>query len=303
MIKIAVASGKGGTGKTFIATNIFNTLLKIKVDAVLVDCDAEAPNAAAFFETHHSKTIPVTQLVPVIDNKACTFCGKCHEYCNYNAIFILPPAKIINVMEDLCHGCGACRVACSYEAITEKPVSLGVVNTYTTSNGNSLIEARMDIGVMSPVPVIKAAIKQINKEDRIAIMDSPPGTSCPFIQTVSESDYVILVTEPTPFGLSDLKQSIDTLSNIGKPCGVIINRAGLGNHDVYDFLKENNIHLLMEIPFDKEIAHIYSGGRLLTEDSIKYQIQFSGLIKKISQITNWPSEDIPGYDKKKMQYS
>jgi len=285
MIKIAIASGKGGTGKTFVATNIFNTLVKYQIDAVLVDCDAEAPNSVAFFKTNQTRAIEVTQLVPVIDINACTFCGKCHEYCNYNAIFILPPMKIINVIEDLCHGCGACSVACKYDAITEKPVSLGMVNLFSNNGKPALIEARMNIGVMSPVPIIKAAIKQINDQAEIAILDSPPGTSCPFIQTVSASDYVILVTEPTPFGLSDLKQSIDTLRKIGKPYGVIINRAGIGNSAVYDWLKENNIPLLMEIPFDKEIARIYSEGRVLTEENINYMTQFWDLIKRINHIT------------------
>ena len=285
MIKIAIASGKGGTGKTFVATNIFYTLMKNQIEAVLVDCDAEAPNSVAFFKTNQTRAIEVTQLVPVIDTNACTFCGKCHEYCNYNAIFILPPMKIINIIEDLCHGCGACSVACKYDAITEKPVSLGMVNLFSNNGKPSLIEARMNIGVMSPVPIIKAAIKQINDQAEIAILDSPPGTSCPFIQTVSASDYVILVTEPTPFGLSDLKQSIDTLRKIGKPYGVIINRAGIGNSAVYDWLKENNIPLLMEIPFDKEIARIYSEGRVLTEENINYMTQFWDLIKRINHIT------------------
>jgi len=286
MIKIAIASGKGGTGKTFVATNIFQSLVRNQIDAVLVDCDAEAPNAVAFFETKQISTIEVTQLVPVINTVACTFCGKCHEYCNYNAIFILPPMKIINVIEDLCHGCGACSVACTFNAITEKPVSLGMINLYSNNGRPSIIEARMNIGVMSPVPAIKAAIKQINNEAEIAILDSPPGTSCPFIQTVSVSDYVILVTEPTPFGLSDLKQSVDTLNTIEKPYGVIINRAGIGNMEVYNWLKENNIVLLMEIPFDEEIARIYSEGRILTEENSNYRGQFLDLAKKIYQTEN-----------------
>jgi len=283
MIKIAIASGKGGTGKTFVATNIFYTLLKNQINAVLVDCDAEAPNAVAFFKTKQTKSIEVTQLVPIINTNVCTFCGKCHEYCNYNAIFILPPMRIIKVIEDLCHGCGACSVACRDGAITEKPVSLGKVNLYSNNGNPSFIEARMNIGVMSPVSVIKAALKQINNQVEIAILDSPPGTSCPFVQTVSASDYVILVTEPTPFGLSDLKQSIDTLKKVVKPFGAIINRAGLGNMAVYNWLKENNIPLFMEIPFDKEIARIYSEGRLLVEEKKEYRTQFFDIIDKINK--------------------
>ena len=285
MIKIAIASGKGGTGKTFVATNIFFILLQNNYRAMLVDCDAEAPNDVAFFDAELINSNEVTQQVPVINTDTCTFCGKCHEYCNYNAIFILPPMKIIKVIEDLCHGCGACSIACKFEAISEKPVSLGQVATYSTNGLPVLIEARMNIGVMSPVPVIKAAIKQIDNLADIIIMDAPPGTSCPFIQTVASADYVILVTEPTPFGLSDLKQSVETLKTINKPCGVIINRAGLGNKIVYNWLKENSIPLLLEIPFDREIARIYSEGHLLVEENIIYRTQFLDLLKTINHFT------------------
>jgi len=281
MIKIAIASGKGGTGKTLVATNIFHTLVKKEIDAVLVDCDAEGPNAVAFFKTNLTRTVEVTQLVPEINTMACNFCGKCHEYCNYNAIFFLPPMKIINVLEDLCHGCGACSVACKYDAITEKPVSLGVVNLYSNNGKPSLVEARMNIGVMSPVPVIKAAIKQSNDLTGIVILDSPPGTSCPFIQTVASADYVILVTEPTPFGFSDLQQSIETLKKINKPFGVIINRAGIGNNTVRDWLQENNISLLMEIPFKNEIARRYSIGELVSAEDLFFAEQLNTVVENI----------------------
>jgi MinD superfamily P-loop ATPase len=156
-----------------------------------------------------------------------------------------------------------------------------MVNLYSINGKPVLIEARMNIGVMSPVPIIKAAIKQINDQAEIAIFDSPPGTSCPFIQTVAHSDYVILVTEPTLFGLSDLKQSVETLKKIDKPCGVIINRAGLGNIDINDWLKKNNINLLMEIPFKKEIARMYSIGELVSETDIIFAKQLTNVVEKI----------------------
>lgn len=281
MMKIAIASGKGGTGKTFVATNIFYTLLKNNYRAMLVDCDAEAPNSIAFFETILVKESEVTQLVPVINTDSCTFCAKCHEYCNYNAIFILPPVKIIMVIEDLCHGCGACNVACKTGAISEKPVSLGKVAVYSTNGLPVLIEARMNIGIMSPVPVIKAAIRQIENQADIIILDAPPGTSCPFIQTVAAADYVILVTEPTPFGLSDLKQSVETLNTINKPCGVIINRAGLGNNDVSQYLKQNEIPLLFEIPYKKEIAQLYSSGIIVSARDSFFAKQVLTLIQNV----------------------
>jgi len=281
MIKIAVASGKGGTGKTFIATNIFHTLLQNNHRAMLVDCDAEAPNAIAFFKTKLIDKYEVTQLVPVINTETCTFCSKCHEYCNYNAIFILPPMRIIKVIEDLCHGCGACSVACEFGAITEKPVLLGQVTRFLTNEIPSLIEARINIGVMSPVPVIKAAVKQIDNIADIVIMDSPPGTSCPFIQTVSSADYVLLVTEPTPFGLSDLRQSVETLKVIEKSFGVIINRAGLGNNNVKEYLEQEMIPLLLEIPYSRKIAGLYSRGKIVSETDHLFARQLMALVDNI----------------------
>jgi MinD superfamily P-loop ATPase len=281
MIKIAVASGKGGTGKTFVSTNLFYTLSKNNFKVSLVDCDAEAPNAVAFFESDIVRKTEVTQQVPVIDTNICTYCGKCHEYCNYNAIFILPPVKIIKVIEDLCHDCGACSVACKFGAISEKAVSLGQVTTFSVNGTYSLLEARINIGVMSPVAVIKAAIKQIDDQSEIAILDSPPGTSCPFVQTAAAADYIILVTEPTPFGLSDLKQSVETLKTINKPYGVIINRAGLGNDSVSEYLDHENIPLLLEIPFNKEIAVLYSNCKLVSETHEKFSEQLLSVFENI----------------------
>lgn len=268
-IKIAVASGKGGTGKTLVSTSMFFALQQKHQIVTLVDCDAEEPNDMVFFSGSPEKTIDVTQKVPVIDDSKCTFCGKCHDYCSYKAIFILPPSKIIKVMEDLCHGCGACSVACEFGAITEKDVSLGEVRCFPVSMNSRIVEARMRVGVYSPVSVIKEAINEAGS-NHVVLMDSPPGTSCSFIQTVSRADYVILVTEPTPFGLSDLKQSVETLKTMGKHFGVIVNRAGLGNEDVYKYLKNENIHLLMEIPFDREIAAIYSKGEILARQKPEY---------------------------------
>lgn len=282
MIKIAVASGKGGTGKTFVATNIFYSLIKDDINAVLVDCDAEAPNAAAFFDKKVLSIEDVCQQIPEIDETQCTYCGKCHDWCNYNAIFIIPPSKIIKVIEDLCHGCGACSVACMTDAITEKEVSLGTVSLYSVPRQSSIIEARMRVGVFSPVSVIKAAIKAAENSE-ITILDAPPGTSCPFIQTIVAADYVVLVTEATPFGLSDLKQSVETLKTMNKRYAVIINRAGIGDNAVCEYLKQENIPLLMEIPFDKTIASYYSKGELITKFQSEIREQFISLFNNIAK--------------------
>lgn len=279
-IKIAIASGKGGTGKTLISTNLFYILQESGLRVTLVDCDAEEPNAKAFFEGVLEKSIDVTQKVPVVDTDKCTFCGKCHEYCNYNAIFILPPAKIIKVIEELCHGCGACSVACKDAAISEKNVSLGTVSRFSITEKSTIIEARMKVGVFTPVSVIKAAIKEAGTNE-IVLMDSPPGTSCPFIQTVDAADFVVLVTEPTPFGLSDLKQSVETLKTMNKNCGVIINRAGLGDNSVYQYLIQEAIPVLMEIPFLKTVAKHYSEGKLITKEMPEYYISIMHLYHNI----------------------
>jgi len=267
-MKLAIASGKGGTGKTLVATNLFYALQQLNYQVVLVDCDAEAPNDMVFFKGEKIKYFYVHQEIPVINEKKCKFCSKCHEYCNYNAIFILPDLKVIKVIEDLCHGCGACTVACKFDAISEKDVSLGTVTRFFITQHTSVVEAKTKVGIFSPVPIIKAAIKEAN-DDRIVILDSPPGTSCPFINTVAEADFVVLVTEPTPFGLSDLKQSIDTLKIIDKPYGVVINRSGIGDTEIYNYLKQENIKLLLEIPFDKMIAFYYSNGELISQ--LEYQ--------------------------------
>lgn len=279
-IKIAIASGKGGTGKTLVSTNLFNALQKKRINVALVDCDAEEPNDREFIAGGLKNSFDVTQQVPVIDESKCTYCGKCYEYCNYNAIFFLGEQRMIRVMEDLCHGCGACSVACEYGAITEKEDLLGVVSEYVVSTNSTLIEARMKVGVHSPVSTIKAAIKAADFAD-VILLDSPPGTSCPFIQTVATADYVVLVTEPTPFGLSDLKQSVETLKSMGKTCGVIINRAGLGDEEVYKYLKEENLTLLMSIPFDRNIASIYSNGHLLTNEDEAWEVKFNQLFTSI----------------------
>lgn len=277
-MKIAVASGKGGTGKTFISTNLFNVLQKRNNSLILVDCDAEEPNDGEFFADKSKviKSFDVTQKVPVIDATACTYCGKCQDYCSYNAILFLKEAAIVKVIEDLCHGCGACSVACDYGAISEREVLLGRVIRYQITDSSVLIESRMKVGVYSPVSVIKKALKEAGDAE-IVILDSPPGTSCSFIQTVVAADYVVLVTEPTPFGLSNLMQSVETLKSIGKSCGVVLNRAGLGNDEVNEYLRLENIPLLMSIPFDREIAMCYSKGELLTNQNAHWEVLFNQL--------------------------
>jgi MinD superfamily P-loop ATPase len=284
-VKIAIASGKGGTGKTLVSTNLFYSAQQAGLPVTLVDCDAEEPNVCEFIQGKVTYTLEVKQKVPVIDLNKCVFCGKCYEYCNYHAIVYLPPSGFIKVIEELCHNCGACLAACKYGAVSEKENQLGRVETVLINKHASVIESRAKVGLYSPVPIIKKALKELNGE-AITILDSPPGISCPFITTVEKADFVVLVTEPTPFGLNDLKLSVATLDHLGKIFGVIVNRAGLGNREVYDWLEQRNIRLIMEIPYDKEIARIYSEGRLLAEEKPSYRTQFIGLLEEILRLTS-----------------
>lgn len=279
-MKIAIASGKGGTGKTLVSTNLFHTIRKEKQPVILIDCDSEEPNDQQFIKGNLADEQLVTQNIPVIDTDKCTYCGKCQEYCNYHAILVLPESKFIKVVEDLCHDCGACSYACKYGAISEKEKITGTVTKFEVDEQSALYESRLEVGVYSSVPLIHEAIKDAGN-GHIAILDAPPGTSCPFIATVEQADYVVLVTEPTPFGLNDLKLSVETLLQLGKKFGVIINRAGLGDNAVQKYLEENQIQLLTEIPFDREIARNYSEGILITETMPEYQEQFNQLYKKL----------------------
>ncbi len=279
-ISIAIASGKGGTGKTLISTNLFYSLQQIGEKVTLVDCDTEEPNIMLFFKGENVLVKDVKQKIPVIDESKCLFCGKCQDYCNYNSIFLVNNVKKIRIIEELCHGCGACSYICPHGAINEKDISLGKISRFKCELNSSIVEGITRVGVFSPVSVIKSAINEAFN-DEIVIMDSPPGTSCPFIQTVNKADYVILVTEPTPFGLSDLKLSAETLKTMNKPYGVIVNRAGLGNDEVYKYIEKENLQLLFEIPFDKRIAEIYSMGEIVARRNSEWIVKFSNIFNDI----------------------
>jgi MinD superfamily P-loop ATPase len=282
-MKIAIASGKGGTGKTMVSTNLFRAVEKTGVDVTLIDCDAEEPNVTEFIHGNPSGIKPVVFHIPEIDVDKCVFCGKCHEYCNYHAIIFLPPAKFIKVVEDLCHDCGACIEACKHDAIDQKEKQSGLITTYSLDNNSEIIEGRANVGIYSPVPVIKEAIKGSPKSG-LTILDSPPGISCPFITTVKNADFVVLVTEPTPFGLNDLILSVETLRKLNKSFGVIVNRAGLGNRNIYAWIEENNIPLIMEIKFDREIARIYSQGKILVDEIPTFNDLFRELYNTICNL-------------------
>lgn len=280
-LKVAIASGKGGTGKTIFSTNFFYALRELKQEVTLVDCDAEEPNDLLFFETNELDTFDVIQNIPVIDPTKCIYCSKCHDICNYHAILSLPKFKLIQVIDELCHSCGACLYACEDNAIHEKESVIGQIKTVQFMDLLTIVEAKSAVGLYSPVPVIKSALKVAGNEG-VIIYDAPPGCSCSFIQTVVPADFVILVTEPSLFGLSDLKQTVDTLRQLKKNCGVIINRMR-DDYIIHQYLEEESIPLLLEIPFQKEIAESYSKGDLFIKRYPEWETKFLKIFSEINK--------------------
>lgn len=273
IMKIAIASGKGGTGKTTVAINLYYFLSKALDNQVqLIDCDVEEPNAALFFENIITSTAKDEYtLLPEIDTAKCTYCKKCVEWCEFNAITLIKNLAFAEINADLCHSCGACLLACKHKAIIEKPNPLGTISEFDTGFGLGLTEGRLKVGSAMQTALIKKVKQQASKKQAVSIFDAPPGTSCPVVETVSDADYVILVSEPTPFGVHDLKLAVDLLEELKKPFGVIVNKAGLGNDEIYDFLHEKHIHCIAKLPFSEQYATQYSKGELLTNIDVSTQ--------------------------------
>lgn len=261
---ISVASGKGGTGKTTVAVNLALALAETE-SVCFMDCDVEEPNAHLFLKPVLEGSVEVTVPVPIVDEEKCNGCGRCGEICAFNAI--LPLGKHVLTFPELCHGCGGCTLLCPASAIQEEPLEIGVVE-WGQAGSVSHIHGRLNIGSPLAPPLVKAVKNHAkNKPERaISIIDSPPGTSCPVVASVRGSDFCLLVTEPTPFGLHDLTLAVDMVRKLQVPFGVVINRAGLGNGGLVDYCKEENIPILAEIPFDRKYAKCYAkGGRLVHE--------------------------------------
>ena len=249
---ITVASGKGGTGKTTVAVNLALSLENVQ----LLDCDVEEPNSHILLHPEITKIEAVYTKVPVISEELCNYCGKCSNFCAYNALFVAP--KTAMVFPELCHSCGGCTLVCPKKAITETERQIGVIKK-GKADDVEIVYGELNVGEAMAVPLIKAVKNQI-KSNKNVIIDAPPGTACSLVASVHKTDYCILVTEPTPFGLHDLKITVQVLKDLGVPMGVVINRAGLGDRKVYEYCKKENIPLLMEIPFSKKIAELYSRG-------------------------------------------
>jgi len=273
---VAVASGKGGTGKTSVAVNMALSVGNVQ----LLDCDVEEPNAYIFLNPKIDKTQVVTVSVPVVNEKVCNRCGKCAEFCQYNALFVGTDGVL--VFPDLCHSCGGCMLVCPAEAISEEPRRIGTLKHGVTGD-IEVVYGELDVQKPMAVPIIAEVKRQISK-DKNVILDSPPGTSCPVIQTVKGSDFCVLVTEPTPFGLHDLKIIVQVLENMNIPFGVVVNRAGAGDKGVHEFCREKNIPVLMEIPYDKRIAELYSQGVPFSREMPEWKTKFQELFKTIGRL-------------------
>ena len=277
-MRIAVASGKGGTGKTTVATSLALSLAE--QDVRLLDCDVEAPNAALYLKPRLGNRKPVGIMVPVVNANRCTHCGECAQVCQYHAIAVF--GKGVLVFPELCHGCGSCTLVCPENAITEEFKKTGVLENGPSTQGIDFFHGRLDIGEPMAVPVIRELKKwQPPPTEVIEIRDAPPGASCPVVETVRDADFALLVTEPTPFGLHDLRQVVEMVRAMGIPAGVILNRDGVGDGAVEAFCAEAGLPILMRIPFERRIAEALAAGHMLPHAFPEYRSRFLELYHTI----------------------
>lgn len=260
MLKIAIASGKGGTGKTTIAALMAMSLARHDLEVSYLDCDVEEPNGHILLKPDISEKCAVTVPIPEVDLDKCTFCGICAEICQYNAIAVLNDK--VMVFSSLCHSCGGCVNICPERAITEIPRPIGQIRDGVCDT-IKFREGCLDVGEAQAPPVTRELKRKI-PDAEVAIIDAPPGTSCPVIEAVSNTDYVILVTEPTPFGMHDLELSVEMLRLLKIPFGVIINRSDIGNEVTENYCRTEDIKILAKIPFVRKIAEAYSEGNLVS---------------------------------------
>jgi len=280
-LKISIASGKGGTGKTLVASSIAASLASPAGRQITIaDCDVEEPNAYLFFPKRsllERKECHVA--VPVIDEARCTHCGKCSEVCAYHALAVLPESVLI--FPELCHGCGACTIICPEKAVSESSRSIGEIFR-ARSDGLEIIWGELALGEARTTPLIKAVKEMAGGE--IVIVDCPPGTSCSLVESVRGTDFCLLVTEPTPFGLYDLDIALRVLEKMNIPRAVLVNKSGMGDRKVYNYLEKRKIPLLMEIPLDRKIAQLYSQGEIFVENMPEWKAKFAGMVREIEEM-------------------
>lgn len=279
-MKLAVASGKGGTGKTTIATNLALVLTQMGQAVQLLDCDVEEPNCHIFLKPDIEVSSAVTVLRPEVIKEKCTSCGICQEVCEYSAIIVVKDTVL--TFPELCHSCGACSMFCPEDAITEVPRQVGTVEE-GTSNGITFTHGLLNIGeLMSPAVI--SSVKNTADEPDVLLIDSPPGTSCPVIEAVKDAEFVLLATEPTPFGLNDLELAVGMVRELNIPFAVAINRCDIGNEVVKDYCTREHIAVVLEIPDDRKIAEAYSRGEMVVNALPTYEKLFKDCLEYISKL-------------------
>jgi MinD superfamily P-loop ATPase len=287
-MRIVVASGKGGTGKTTVATSL--ALVAAEQASVrFMDCDVEAPNAGLFLDPAFDTRKEVGILIPQVDESICTYCGKCAEVCQFHAIAVI--GKKTLVFPELCHGCGSCTLVCPEHAISEQLDVMGVLESGPAAQDIDFARGVMNIGEPMAVPIIRQLKKWTPANPHntrgelrrtIEIRDAPPGASCPVVETIRGADFALLVTEPTPFGLHDLKQVVEITRELGIPAGVVINRDGIGDNGVQNYCEESGIPILMHIPMERRIAEAIASGKTLVDAAPEYRPAFQGLFESIT---------------------
>ena len=278
-MKISIASGKGGTGKTTIATNLACSIARMGKTVQYLDCDVEEPNGHIFLKPDIEETQTATISVPEVDMELCNGCGKCGQICQYSAIICLKDKPL--VFDQLCHSCGGCMLVCPTGAVKERPKEVGFAD-FGSANGVKFGQGRLKIGDIHTPSLIKK-VKSNSINEGVVIIDVPPGTSCPVIEAIKGSDFVLLVTEPTPFGLNDLKLAVSMVKELKLPFAVVINQSDLGDDQVHQYCDRENIQIILEIPNDRRIAEAYSVGKMIVDVLPEYKEEFTGLYESISK--------------------
>jgi MinD superfamily P-loop ATPase len=276
-MKIAIASGKGGTGKTTLSTNLAAYLTE-KESVVLTDLDVEEPNSGLFIHGNLINQEEKYKMVPQWNSEKCILCGDCQKVCNFHAVIRIIDS--IMVFPQLCHSCYACSELCPTGSLPMIPEKMGELREYQSGNLH-FVETKLDVGQEQAVPLIKQTLKYIEShfaDDGLKIFDSPPGTSCPVIEATKDADLVILVTEPTPFGLHDLKLAVETMRELKKPFTVVVNRYGIGNDDVLDYCHTESVPVIAKIPNSERVARLYSQGKLLYPEIPELKTQLDKII-------------------------
>ncbi len=272
---ISIASGKGGTGKTTVAVNMCLSCENVQ----LLDCDVEEPNDHLLLQPKIEEVSPVFVTVPEVDLEKCDFCRKCAEFCEFNALFIAK--EKVMFFPELCHGCGGCVMVCPKKAISEKKRAIGQVKK-GVGRGVDLAFGELTVGEPMAVPVIKD-VKRLARKGVNAVVDSPPGAACPVVESVYGSDFCLLVTEPTPFGLYDLKIAVEVIEKLRIPLGVVVNQSGIGDRQVYEYCREKGISVLLEIPYSRKIAELYSSGIPFVSEMPEWKKKFRHLFQVIEE--------------------